>query len=92
MTNPTITRRITAGLAGPLVAAGILLGGAVVGGTATAAAQPASSDQCTSMTMTQGSGGTNPNALTRAGQIGAASGSGASDGSMAAACQPASHG
>lgn len=92
MTNTTITRRITTALAGPLVAAGVLLGSALAGDVATAAAQPASAGQCSSMTMTAGQGATNPNALTRAGQIGAASGPGASDGSMAVACEPASHG
>jgi hypothetical protein len=44
------------------------------------------------MTMTGGQDGTAPNALTRAGQVGAAAGPSASDGSMAVNCQAASHG
>jgi len=92
MNTTTFTRRITATVSGPIVAAGIILGSMVIGDNATAAAQPTMSGQCTSMTMTDGQGGANPNALTRAGQVGAAAGSGASDGSMAVDCQAASHG
>lgn len=91
MSTNTFTRRITATVSGALVAAGILLGSMVIGDTASATADPMSGGQCAGMTMTDGQGGTNPNALTRAGQIGAA-GSGASDGSMAVDCQAASHG
>lgn len=89
--NTTITRRVTATLSGPLVAAGIILGSMVIGETATAGAQPGDG-QCSSMTMTGGQDAAGPNALTRAGQIGAAAGPSASDGSMALNCQAASHG
>lgn len=92
MTTTATTRRITAALSGPLLAAGIFLGGMAIGGTATASADPMSSGQCSSMTMTSGQDGTGPNALTRAGQVGAAAGPSASDGSMAVDCAPASHG
>lgn len=81
-------RRIAAG---PLVAVGLFLGSLAIGGPAVAGAQPADG-QCTGMTMTGGQSGPNTNALTRAGQINSASGPGASDGSMAVDCQPASHG
>lgn len=91
MITTAFTRRITATLSGPLVAAGIFMGAMVIGDTATASAQPAADGQCTSMTMTGGQDGTAPNALTRAGQVGAAAGPSASDGSMAVNCQPASH-
>ena len=92
MTNTAITRRITAALAGPLVAAGVLIGTMAATEPAVAGAQPAADGQCASMTMTQPQGGANPGALTRAGQVAAATGSSASDGSMAVACEPASHG
>lgn len=92
MNTSPIARRITAALSGSVVAAGIILGTMVIGETATASADPMSGGQCTSMTMTNGQDGTSPNALTRAGQIGAAAGPSASDGSMAANCAPASHG
>jgi hypothetical protein len=88
----TATRRITAAVSGPLLAAGIFLGSMVIGGTAAANADPMSGGQCTSMTMTNGQDGTAPNGLTRAGQVGAAAGPSASDGSMAVNCAPASHG
>lgn len=92
MTNTTITRRITAALAGSLVAAGILIGTTAAADPAVAGAQPAAGGQCAGMTMTKARGGANPGALTRAGQVAAATGSTASDGSMAAPCEPASHG
>jgi len=92
MKSTTIRRTLTASLTGPLVAAGIILGSMVIGEAATANAQP-TDGQCTSMPMTDGQDTTAPNALTRAGQVGAATaGSSASDGSMPANCAPASHG
>jgi hypothetical protein len=90
--NSKIGRTLTATLSGPLVAAGILLGSMVIGESATANAQPATDGGCSSMPMTNGQDGTAPNALTRAGQVGAAAGPSASDGSMAVNCQPAGHG
>ena len=93
MKSTTIRRTLTASLTGPLVAAGIILGSMVIGETATANAEPTTDGQCTSMPMTDGQDTTAPNALTRAGQVGAATaGSSASDGSMPANCAPASHG
>jgi len=92
MNSTTIGRKLTASLTGPLVAAGIILGSMVIGESATANAQPTTDGQCTSMPMTGGQDGTAPNALTRAGQVGAATGPSASDGSMAVNCAPASHG
>ncbi len=92
MNATPFTRRIIATLSGPLVAAGLILGSMAIGETATATAQPASDSQCTSMSMTSGQDGTGPNALTRAGQISAASGPSASDSSMVVNCQAASHG
>jgi hypothetical protein len=89
-TNP-LTRRVTAAMSGSLVAAGLLLGSLVVGEVAAASAQPASDSQCASMPMTSGQA-PDSNALTRAGQISAAAGPSASDGSMAVNCQAASHG
>lgn len=89
--NTRFTRRLTATLSGPLVAAGVILGSMVTGETATAGADPMSGGQCTSMTMTGGQDAPGPGALTRAGQIGAAAGPSASDGSMAVDCQAASH-
>lgn len=85
------TKRFTSRVAGPIVAAGILLGSLTVAGPSIAGADPMD-NQCTGMTMTNGQEGTAPNALTRAGQVGAAAGPSASDGSMAVNCQPASHG
>lgn len=75
----------------PLIVAGILIGGIVAGTSAIASAQPGD-NQCSTMSMTSGADVPRPNGLTRAGQLGAAGGSGASDGSMAASCTPASHG
>jgi hypothetical protein len=92
MNNRNLTRRITARLAGPLVAGGLILGSLVVGSPASAGAQPADGSGCTTMGMTSGQGGPAPSALTRAGQISAAAGPGASDGAMPVDCQPASHG
>ena len=92
MNTTTFTRRITSAMSGPLVAAGIILGSMVIGDNATAAAQPTSGGQCAGMTMTDAQSETSPNVLTRAGQVGAAAGPGASDGSMAVDCQAASHG
>lgn len=82
--NSSITRRLIAAATGSLVATGMLLGTGAI-----AAAQPT---DCTPMTMTNGASDANPNALTRAGQIGAASAPSASDGSMPVDCKPASHG
>lgn len=90
-TTTTLGQRIAATMAGPLLAAGILMGSMVVGDTAAASAQP-SAGTCTSMPMADGQDGTAPNALTRAGQVSAAAGPGASDGSMPANCAPAGHG
>lgn len=89
--NTTKTRRLTAVLVAPLAAAGILLGTLAVGGSPTAVAQPAGDDQCSGMAMTNGQSGPNPSSMTRAGQINAAAGANASDGSMAVNCAPASH-
>lgn len=86
----TISRRFAA-LTAPAVAAGILLGG-LAGGAGIASAQPADGGGCSTMTMPGGQSGANPAALTRAGQVANAAGPGASDGSMAVDCQPASHG
>lgn len=91
MTNRTVTRRLSAIVAAPLVAAGIIAGALAIGDPATAGAQPVSSSQCTAMTMPDGSAAPGPNMMTRAGQIAAATGAGASDGSMAANCQPVGH-
>lgn len=91
ITNRTITRRLSAMMAAPLVAAGIVAGAVAIGELATAGAQPVSGGQCTGMTMTDGRGGPKPDPMTRAGQISAATGSGASGGSMAANCVPAGH-
>ena len=92
MNTKRIGRTLTASLSGPLVAGGILLGSLVIGDSATASAQPTSDGQCSSMPMTDGQDASAPNALTRAGQVGAAALPSASDGSMAVNCQPASHG
>lgn len=85
--NTSIARRIVTAVA----ATGIFLGGSVIA-TAIATAQQAPDGQCAGMTMTNGRPAVTPNALTRAGQIGAAGAPSASDGSMAVNCQPASHG
>ncbi len=92
MNSRPFGRTLTTTLSGPLVAAGILLGSMVVGESATANAQPVTDGQCSSMPMTDGQDGTGPNALTRAGQVGAAAGPTASDGSMTVNCRPAGHG
>jgi hypothetical protein len=92
MNTKRFGRTLAATLSGPLVAAGIVLGSMVIGDSATASAQPTSDGQCASMPMTEGQNQNGPSALTRAGQVGAASGPTASDGSMAVNCQPASHG
>lgn len=92
MNTKSVGRTLTATLSGPLVAAGILLGSIVIGEAATASAQPTSDGQCAAMPMTEGQDQSGPSALTRAGQVGAATGPSASDGSMAVNCQPASHG
>ena len=90
--NTTKTRRLAAALSAPLAAAGILLGSLAVGGSPTAAAQPAADTQCAGMSMTNGQSGPNPSARTRAGMISGASAPSASDGSMPANCAPAGHG
>ena len=82
------TKARTTAFAAPVVAAGILIGTLIAGGSAVAGAQPVTNDQCTTMTMPAQSG-PNPSALTRAGQINGAS---APDTSMTVNCQPASHG
>lgn len=89
--NRTATQRFTTRSAGPIIAAGILLGSLTVAGPTVAGAEPMD-NQCTSMTMTNGQDAAGPNALTRAGQVGAARQPSASDGSMPVSCQPASHG
>lgn len=91
MANRIITRRLSVIVAAPLVAAGIVSGTLAIGELANAGAQPVSGGQCAAMTMTDGRGGARPDPMTRAGQINAAAGSGASDGSMAANCAPAGH-
>lgn len=86
-----IVRRVAVEIGAPLIAAGILIGGVVAGTSAIAAAQPGD-NQCSTMSMTSGADQPAPNGMTRAGQVAAAQGPGASDGSMAASCTPASHG
>jgi len=92
MNSHSRTRRFTALVAGPLVAAGLIVGTVAVGSPAAAGAQPAAGGGCATMTMTNGQSGPNPSGLTRAGQISAAAGPGASDGAMATDCRPANHG
>ena len=92
MNTKTVGRTLAATLSGPLVAAGIILGSMVIGDPATVSAQPTSDGQCATMPMTGGQGQSAPTALTRAGQVGSATGPSASDGSMTVNCQPASHG
>jgi hypothetical protein len=92
MLSTTIRRTLTASLSGPLVAAGIIFGSMVIGESATAHAQPMTDNQCTSMTMADGKDMGNPNALTGAAPVGAASAPNASDGSMPANCMPANQG
>ena len=91
MNTNKFTGNLGAVLAGPLVAAGIMLGSMVLGDSASASAEPTTAGQCTGMTMTDGQDPASPNALTRAGQIGAAAGPGASDGSMTVNCQATGH-
>lgn len=71
--NRTFTRRITAALAGPAVAAGILAGTLAV--SAPAEASPSSNTKCSSMAMPGSATGANANQLnplTRAAQVAAA--------------------
>lgn len=91
MTNRTITRRLSAIVAAPLVTAGIIASALAIGNPATAGAQPVSGGQCTAMTMPDGGAAQGASMMTRAGQIVAAAGVSASDGSMAVNCQPAGH-
>lgn len=85
------TRRITAAIAGPLAAVGIALGGVALGQSAPASAQPTTG--CSSMTMPQTSAGANgPSALTRAGQLSAASAPASSGGQTAMTCPTVGHG
>ena len=67
------TRRIAATVIGPLLAAGAILGGVVAGTTAVAGAQPADVQGCSSMAMPTVRATAAPNAMTRAGQVSAAS-------------------
>lgn len=90
-TTRNTVRRVAVEIGAPLVAAGILIGGIVGGTSAIAAAQPGDT-QCSTMSMTNGADQPTPNGMTRAGQIAAAQGPSASDGSMGASCAPASHG
>ena len=91
MANRIITRRLSVIVAAPLVAAGIVAATVAMCELATVGAQPVSGGQCTGMTMTDGRGGPKPDSMTRAGQISAATGPGASGGSIAANCVPAGH-
>lgn len=90
--NHTITRRITAALAGAIAAAGIFAGTLVLGATE-AGAQPATDAQCSSMAMPGGQANANNlNPLTRAGQIDAAGNTGSPAGSGAPMnCQAVGH-
>ena len=92
MNSTTRTRRITTAVGAAIVAAGIALGGMAIGDPASAYGQPAGSGRCTGMPMTSGQSGPTSSTLTRAGQVAAAAGPGASDGSMAVDCQAATHG
>lgn len=70
--NRTFARRITAALAGPAVAAGILAGTLAV--SAPAEASPTASTKCSSMAMPGTANDTGPNQLnplTRAAQLAA---------------------
>lgn len=92
MKNINISRRISATLAGTVIAAGVAVGGLAISTPAIAGAQPASSDQCTSMTMTNGrdiAGA--PSNMTRAGRI-ASLGPSTADSTMQINCSPADHG
>lgn len=90
ITRDTV-RRAVVDVGAPLIAAGILVSGIVAGTSAIAGAQPGD-PQCSTMSMTSGADQPAPNGLTRAGQISAAAGPSASDGSMGASCAPAGHG
>lgn len=92
MNSTAITRRIGNAIGGALIAAGVVLGSLAVVDPAIADAQPTGSGQCSSMAMTDGRSGPPSNALTRAGQVAAIAGPGASDGSMAVNCQADGHG
>ena len=85
-------RRINAIVTAPLLVGGLLLGGMAIADSAIAGAQPSTAGQCSNMTMTSAPGGSNPNPMTRAGQISAATGNSATDTSMSTNCEPASHG
>ena len=91
--NRTITSRITAAIAAPVAAAGIFLGSMTIGTVASALAEPAASTGCSSMAMpaTQ-AGATNPNPLTRAGQIAAARNPSAPSETMDMGCPVGGHG
>ena len=95
--NRTITRRITAAIAAaiaaPVAAAGIFLGSMTLGTAASALAEPTTSTECSSMAMpaTQ-AGTTNPNPLTRAGQIAAARNPATPGGAMDMGCPVVGHG
>ena len=91
--NRTIPRRITAAIAAPVAAAGIFLGSMTLGSAASALAEPTASTECSSMAMpTTQVGTTNPNLLTRAGQIAAARTPAAPGGTMDMGCPVVGHG
>ena len=91
--NRTITRRITAAIAAPVAAAGIFLGSMTLGSAASALAEPTASTECSSMAMpTTQVGTTNPNPLTRAGQIAAARNPATPGGAMDMGCPVVGHG
>jgi uncharacterized cupredoxin-like copper-binding protein len=91
--NRTANRRLAALIARPVLAAGIVLGGMTLGLAPQAFAEPAPAPQCSSMAMpnTQ-AGASNPNPLTRAGQVGAAGAPASTSGSMDMNCQAVGHG
>ena len=84
-------RSFAATAAAPLIAAGIFLGSMTIAGPTIAGAQPGDT-RCSGMAMTDGRNTPEPNGLTRAGQVGAATAPAPGDGSMTVNCQPASHG
>jgi hypothetical protein len=91
--NRTITRRITAAIAGPVAAAGIFLGSMSLGSVAPAFAEPANPTACSSMAMPDNQASApGPNPLTRAGQVGAASTPASSAGTMYMGCPAVGHG
>ena len=91
--NRTITRRITAAIAAPIAAAGIFLGSMTLGAAASAVAEPTTSTECSSMAMPATQvGATNPNPLTRAGQIAAARTPAGPGGTMDMSCPVVGHG